>query len=241
MGNRIVSARRRLLLVCLWLLLAVLAAAQDTALREEFDDLSNWKPLLFPKISSHSTYTIESAGEERYLKAASKASASGLIFARKFDVFEHPVLRWRWKVDAVYDRAEVGTKQGDDYPIRVYVLFEFDPELATPLERISFAAARRRYGEYPPYSALNYVWSSSTSPLEIVPNPYADRSRMILVRQGSARLGEWIEERRNIVEDYRRAFGAEPPATASLAVMNDSDDTGESSVSYLDFLELSRQ
>jgi hypothetical protein len=31
-----------------------------------------------------------------------------------------------------------------------------------------------------------------------------------------------------------------PPPIASLAIMNDSDNTGEKSVSYVDFMEVSK-
>ena len=33
---------------------------------------------------------------------------------------------------------------------------------------------------------------------------------------------------------YKTAFGEEPPAKATIAVMNDSDNTGESSISWID-------
>jgi hypothetical protein len=57
---------------------------------------------------------------------------------------------------------------------------------------------------------------------------------------GRDKTGLWVEERVNILTDYRRAFGEDPPATASLAIMNDSDDTGQSSVSYVEFIEIYR-
>jgi hypothetical protein len=47
-----------------------------------------------------------------------------------------------------------------------------------------------------------------------------------------------VEEEANILEDYTKAFGAAPPAIASIAIMNDSDNTGESSVSYVDYIEV---
>ena len=33
------------------------------------------------------------------------------------------------------------------------------------------------------------------------------------------------------------AFGCKPPEKAGIAMMNDSDNTGEQSVSYLDYIE----
>jgi hypothetical protein len=55
---------------------------------------------------------------------------------------------------------------------------------------------------------------------------------------GEKRNRMWIEENRNILEDYRLAFGEDPPSTATLAIFNDSDDTGQSSISYIEFIEV---
>ena len=41
-----------------------------------------------------------------------------------------------------------------------------------------------------------------------------------------------------ILDDYQQAFGVKPPARARIAIMNDSDNTGESSVSYVEYIEI---
>jgi hypothetical protein len=233
------------ILVVLIVLVASSLSATDQSprIREEFADLDNWKPLLFPKIAEHSRYTIETKGEYHYLRAESSASSSGLIFKERFDVYRYPNIRWRWKVDNVYLGEQVNrarTKEGDDYPIRIYIIFEYDPERADPLQKLTYATAKRRYGAYPPHSALNYVWASNFSSSPVMANPYSSRSIMIFLQMGDAQKGQWIEERVNILADYRRVFGENPPATASLVIMNDSDDTGQSSVSYLEFIEIFR-
>jgi len=48
------------------------------------------------------------------------------------------------------------------------------------------------------------------------------------------------EESVKVLEDYRRAFGKDPPATAGLAVMSDTDNAGGSAVAYLDFIEVGK-
>jgi Ca2+-binding EF-hand superfamily protein len=53
-------------------------------------------------------------------------------------------------------------------------------------------------------------------------------------------VGTWQAEEVNILSDYKKAFGTSPPELASLAIMNDSDNTGQASVSYLDFIEVFR-
>jgi len=219
------------------------ATDHGSYIREEFADLENWKPLVFPKIPRHTLYSIEADEAFRYLKAESNASSSGLIFTGQFDVYTYPKIRWRWRVDNVYagDRVnKARVKEGDDYPIRIYVIFRYDPERADPIQRLTYSAVKRRHGEYPPHSALNYVWASNFSPQPTMTNPYTSRSKMIFLQMGDAHVGRWIEESVDILEDYLRVFGENPPASASLAIMNDSDDTGQSAVSYLEFIEIYR-
>lgn len=65
-----------------------------------------------------------------------------------------------------------------------------------------------------------------------VPNPYTDQVHMIVVESGPAKLNAWITEERNVYEDYKRAFGEEPPMISGVAIMTDTDDTGESAEAY---------
>jgi len=55
---------------------------------------------------------------------------------------------------------------------------------------------------------------------------------MIVVESGKKMLNTWIEEERNIYKDYLNAFGKKPPMISGVAIMTDSDNTGESAVSY---------
>jgi hypothetical protein len=66
----------------------------------------------------------------------------------------------------------------------------------------------------------------------ILPNAHTDRVRMIVVESGRGQVGQWVAEERNVYEDYRRAFGAEPPMISGLALMTDTDDTGESATAW---------
>jgi len=63
---------------------------------------------------------------------------------------------------------------------------------------------------------------------------------MIVLQKGKKYLGRWIVEERNVLDDYRRAFGTDPPAMATLGIMSDSDNTGEASVAYVGFIEVFR-
>jgi hypothetical protein len=217
----------------------VVMAQSPVFLREDFNDLDNWRPLHFPNIERHTRYSIAAEGPVRYLHAASHASASALVFPKRFNVFEYPKMRWRWKVENVYRRADLHTRAGDDYPLRLYVIFESDSGQAGPMGVLSHGILRLITGEHPPHSSLNYVWASQETAETIVASPYTDRVRMVLMEKGPAHLGRWLEEAVDIVQDYERAFHQKPPAIAELAVMNDSDNTGESSVAGIDWIEIS--
>ena len=54
---------------------------------------------------------------------------------------------------------------------------------------------------------------------------FTARVKMIVAASGRKDLGTWQEERVNLLEDYRRAFGEEPGALIGVAVMTDSDNT----------------
>jgi len=223
-----------------FIILAISAAlAEDSVfLREDFHSLDNWKPLYFPKIKAHTNYSIETKGGSHYLKAESNGSASALVNVREIDVYKYPKVRWRWKVSNVYDKAVPGIKGGDDYPIRIYIFFKYDPGRLSFFERMKYNAGKALYGEYPPDSTLNYVWASSNNTPHIMPSPYTDRARLIALEKGPPKVGEWVEESVNILEDYRKAFGVDPPSAANIAIMNDSDNTGEKSVSFVGFIEV---
>jgi hypothetical protein len=55
-----------------FLFASVTRAEDKTVLfREDFSSLANWSPYHFPKIKTHTTYTIERDNDRHYLKAES--------------------------------------------------------------------------------------------------------------------------------------------------------------------------
>jgi hypothetical protein len=216
---------------------AVYALDDDVFLREDFNDLQDWEPLYFTKIEEHTLYSIKKE-DGSYLKAESNASASGIVYKKEFNVFDYPMVRWRWKVTNVYDKGDAETKSGDDYPIRIYIMFKYDPDTASLGRRIKYGLAKKLYGKYPPDSSLNYIWANRRHEKRFLTNTYASEAVMVPLQHGMENAGRWVSQAVNIIDDYRKAFGSDPPAVASLAVMNDSDNTKEGSVSYIDFIEV---
>jgi hypothetical protein len=186
-----------------------------------------WRPLTFPKISRHTEYRLVREGERPLIRAESRQSASGAYLPLDLDPKIYSVLSWCWKVDRVLSKGDETTKAGDDYAARIYVTFKFDPAHATFWEKTKYKTIKLLYGEYPPKGAINYVWAGRSPVGKSFPNPYTDRARMIVVESGEEKGGEWACERRNLYEDYKSSFGEPPPALSGVAVMTDTDDTGE--------------
>jgi hypothetical protein len=70
-----------------------------------------WKPLTFPKIPRHTSYTLESDGKTFWVKAESRNSASALVREIKVDPKIYPILRWRWRVENVIQKGDERKKQ----------------------------------------------------------------------------------------------------------------------------------
>lgn len=197
-----------------------------------------WRPLTFRKVPRHTRYTVERDGARWVLRADADRSASALYRPLDADPRVHRILSWRWKVQGAVAGADARTRAGDDYAARVYVAFRYDPEMATLLERARYGAYRAIHGEYPPRVVLNYVWDNRLPPGTVLDNAYTDRAKMVVLRSGDAEAGRWVAERRDVHDDYRRIVGGDPPAIAGVAIMTDTDDTGERAIAWYDALTL---
>lgn len=224
----------------IWPVGSVRAKEASVLFHENFVTLNEWKQLTFPKITAHSEYTIEKDGVSHVLKAVSRASASGLIYKKAFNSREYPILRWKWRVSNVLKLGNSFSKEGDDYPIRIYIMFKYDPSSASLPIRAMYRLVKSIYKEYPPHSSLIYIWANQSQAQRIIPSPYTDRAMMVVLQAGKEKLRMWIEEEVDILSDYRAAFGKEPPSEASLAIMSDTDNTGESATAWINFIEVRR-
>jgi hypothetical protein len=191
-----------------------------------------WKPLTFKKIEKHTIYTLVRDNDTVVVKAVAEVSASGLTREIKIDSKEYPIIQWRWKVSNILKKGDVHKKEGDDYPARIYITFEYTPGKVSFFEKTKYEAIRLLYGEYPPLAAIDYIWESKAPVGTMVPNPYTDRVMMFVVESGSAKLDQWVSEERNVYEDYKKAFKEEPPMISGVAIMTDTDNTGESTTAY---------
>jgi len=151
-------------------------------------------------------------------------------------------LSWRWRLDVGLKGTDLSTRQGDDSPLKLCVLFDLPLEKLGLIERNLLRLARAASAEKLPSATLCYVWDDKLSVDTLLPNAYTARVRMIVVTSGKAAAhGQWVAHTRDVAADFRRAFGAEsdslPPVMAVL-IGGDADNTGGNSLGYVDDVQL---
>ena len=146
------------------------------------------------------------------IKAQSKASASGLFKKVDLDPAKYRYLAWSWKIAGTVTGGDEKTKAGDDYAARGYVVFPG-----------RFFWQTR---------AINYIWANKLPKGEFVPNAFTGNAMMLAVESGPVRSGQWIQEKRDILADYRRLFGEDPREIGAIAIMTDTDNTGKEATAW---------
>jgi hypothetical protein len=77
-----------------------------------------------------------------------------------------------------------------------------------------------------------YIWGNHRAPESLIANPHTSRIQKLVVDAGKGKLRQWRKYRRNIVADYRRAFGTAPGRLIAVAIMTDTDNTASQSSAY---------
>ena len=208
----------------IWPLLAVFLPASSPA-GAAVQTIVDFEDGLPPDTEEHrfagqTQYRVVKLDNGRVLSATARGSASGLIFPTRFNPAEWPWLEWRWKIEGVVQNGDARLKRGDDYAARVYVIFPHWLPLRT--------------------RSINYIWANRLPRESAQANTYTANAMMLALQSGNGNSGEWVAERRNLVDDYRRLFGEEPPDEALVAVMTDSDQTQEAVQAWYDEIRLVR-
>lgn len=200
-----------------------------------------WEPVHLAGIPRHTEYTLSSVDGVTVLRADADAAMAGLARQVDIDPNTTPWLHWRWRIARVNEKSALNTKQGDDFPARIYVFFDFDIMRLPFLERVVIRVARALYGERLPLAALCYVWSNDEPPGTTAWNAYTKRVHMVVASSGAGQEGQMIAVERNVRNDFRKAFGEPVPRITGIAIATDSDGTGENSRAWYGDISFSRQ
>lgn len=186
-----------------------------------------WQPWVLSRFKRSTAYKLVNEQGRTVVRARAESSASGLIHPLKLDPKNYPVLHWHWKVDELIQKADNTQKHLEDSPVRLVVSFGGDIDKLDIRDRMFFDNVRLLTGQQMPYATLMYIWENRAPRETIIDNRHTSRIKMIVAESGRDRLGSWQEVTRNIVEDYKRAFGEYPGPITAIGIMTDTDNTGD--------------
>ena len=196
---------------------------------------AGWKFATLPN-KQPTKYSIVDLGGARVLKVEADDSYGNLVHGLHAQVNERSTLAWRWRVDKLIDEADTKTRAGDDSPAKLCVFFAFDRAKLPLGERTKLAIAASTTGQEVPTETLCYVWDNKLPVDTGLPNAFTKRVRFIVLQSGSARLAQWLPQRRNLVADYQRMFADESegkvPEVVGIAVSADADNTHGKGLAY---------
>ncbi len=191
-----------------------------------------WRPWTLSRFKKPTQYELVDYDGKTVVKASAKASASGLVHPLTLDVRRYPLLTWRWKVTELIPGADNTKKHAEDSPVRLVVSFAGDIDTLSLDDRMFFDNVRLVTGQQLPYATLMYIWENRAAKGTVIPNLHTSRIKMIVAESGRDKLGVWQEVTRDVYEDYRRAFGEAPGTITAVAIMTDTDNTGQNAHAY---------
>jgi Protein of unknown function (DUF3047) len=160
------------------------------------------------KDEGKAVYRVRDEAGTRFLHAA--ATGLGIQAAREvtWDLNAYPILAWSWRpveFPKAGDERQGGT---NDSALAVYMLVDYS----------------RVRGP----RAVKYIWSERV-PVGTHLTSNMGLTQVRVLRSGVPADRQWIEERVNVREDFKKYFSeSETPKPAGIAVLTDSDDTKSS-------------
>jgi len=160
-------------------------------------------------------FTIEDNAGRRilHLRSRNESSMISRDLQGRVRLGETPILEWSWKVVTVPKGGDARAKNTDDQAAQLYVVWPRFPQ-----------ALRSRI--------IGYIWDTQAPRGARVSSEKTSTITYVVVRSGTADVGKWLAERRNVVEDYRAIFGEEPDDPGAVSIAIDSDDTNSSAEAF---------
>jgi hypothetical protein len=191
-----------------------------------------WKHTPLSSLKRDTVYTLVENDGRPVLRGTADSAASLYTAALPPPGTSPAVLSWRWKTDALVPGADNRDKAREDAPLRVLVAFDGDRAALPAAEQKRFKRAERLSGRKPPYAVLMYIWSDHVVAGTVIPSAHTSQIKMMVVASGADGLGRWHAVRRNLADDYRKAYGSEPGPLIGVGVMTDTDNTGTKATGY---------
>ncbi len=141
------------------------------------------------------------------LRLVSQGTSFALYRDVVLDLKQFPTLVWQWKVMKLPAGGDVRERARDDQAIQVYLVF---PRWPDPRNNSD---------------VVGYVWDSRAPVGTRLTSTQSPNVKVIVLQSGAERLGRWVQEERNVYQDYVELFHKEPPRVGLVALMADTNDT----------------
>lgn len=186
----------------------------------EENSLREWEEKIF---KNKVIYEVEKGSDLAYVRAKATDAASALYYKIKVDAkTRHPMISWKWHAEKFPVKAlpeNLESQDEDDFAARVYVIF---PAFFFTNSKV-----------------LEYIWAEKLPVGTIGTSPYSDNIKIFVLKSGPAKPGEWPGEERDIMQDYRKAFGRSPEYDiGAVAFMTNTEHTGSSADAMYDDIKL---
>lgn len=186
--------------------------------------LGEWEPWAVVEGGAPTDYRLVESDGVVVVEADSGPEGGSAFFRRiHIDLHRTPILEWRWRVPR---DSGAGAVSRASPPVRLSLAFDGDPAKLDFDDRAKLRLAKALTANGLPYASLLYVWLNSQPAETIYSSPHTERVRHVVVESGEKRLDQWITVRRNVLEDYRRAYGEDPGDIVAVGIMTDYGDNG---------------
>ena len=213
----------------LFKLILVIALTQTTLYAEEIKvfeftdkELSELTVRKVRGADNKTTYSVGSNENGNYLKAIADNAASGLGKEIKIDLNKTPFINITWKVEKDIPGIEETAKKGHDFAARVFVI-----------KKTGATALSNR--------AVNYVFSSNQDVGSNSPSPYTKKSIDNVLATTKTNLNEWVTVKANVKEDFKKFHNLDVNELDGIAIMSDTDNSKQKSITYYQNIYFSSQ
>ena len=167
-------------------------------------------------------YSVGSDENGNYLKAIADNAASGLGKEIKIDLNKTPFINITWKIEKDIPGIDETAKKGHDFAARVFVI-----------KKTGATALSNR--------AINYVFSSNQDVGSNSPSPYTKKSIDNVLATTKTNLNEWVTVKANVKEDFKKFHNLDVNELDGIAIMSDTDNSKQKSITYYQNIYFSSQ
>ena len=167
-------------------------------------------------------YSVGSNENGNYLKAIADNAASGLGKEIKIDLNKTPFINITWKIEKDIPGIDETAKKGHDFAARVFVI-----------KKTGATALSNR--------AINYVFSSNQDVGSNSRSPYTKKSIDNVLATTKTNLNEWVTVKANVKEDFKKFHNLDVNELDGIAIMSDTDNSKQKSITYYQNIYFSSQ